>query len=59
MAKPEWCAKQKPCDFDRNSAYCPHRECRHKLIGMFDTQVAYLDLNTPTWREELERIEGK
>lgn len=55
---PDWCVKGHPCDFDRNSAWCPHRECRHKLIGNYDSRTAYLDLNASTWRKELEDIDG-
>jgi len=55
MPKPDWCAKPSPCDFDRGSAYCVHRECRHRLIGNYDTRTAYLDLNCPTWRDEIDR----
>ncbi len=25
---PYWCAKGRPCDWDKLCAYCPHRECR-------------------------------
>ena len=36
MAKPAWCVKPKPCDYDENSAYCPHRECRQNLVAGYD-----------------------
>lgn len=28
---PTWCSKPRPCDYDKGSSYCPHRECRQKL----------------------------
>ncbi len=27
MPKPDWCTKESPCDYDKNTDYCPHREC--------------------------------
>lgn len=32
--QPLWCTKTRPCDYDKGSAYCPHRECRQKLESM-------------------------
>ena len=40
MAKPSWCVKPSPCDFDVNSSYCPHRECRANLITTYNTFIA-------------------
>jgi hypothetical protein len=38
---PLWCTKPSPCDYDKVSAYCPHRECRQKLEKMlFETNEA-------------------
>lgn len=28
MTKPTFCTKPRPCDWDADAAYCPHRECR-------------------------------
>lgn len=54
--KPVWCAKPSPCDFDKGSAYCPHRECRIKLIDhndkMFNSIMAY------TQQQSMENHEG-
>lgn len=36
---PMWCQKPKPCDFDKASAYCPHRECRARLVEDFDKAI--------------------
>lgn len=34
--KPLWCTKPSPCDYDKGSAYCPHRECRQRLEKLMD-----------------------
>lgn len=34
--KPTWCTKEAPCDFDKGSAYCPHRECQQALVAEHD-----------------------
>ena len=36
---PMWCQKPKPCDFDKGSAYCPHRECRARLCEDFNKAI--------------------
>ena len=54
--KPIWCAKQSPCDFDENSSYCPHRECRQQLVqqndAMHDAIMAY------TSKQSMENFEA-
>lgn len=29
--KHDWCTKEAPCDFDDNTSYCVHRECRDEM----------------------------
>ena len=36
MPKPSWCTKPSPCDYDKGTSYCPHRECRSALLGELD-----------------------
>jgi hypothetical protein len=31
---PVWCTKPRPCDYDKHSSYCPHRECRQRLEAL-------------------------
>lgn len=39
MAKPAWCTKPSPCDYDKGSSYCPHRECRIALESRLDAAL--------------------
>lgn len=33
---PIFCTKEKPCDYDPPTSYCPHRECRKRAHELVD-----------------------